>query len=157
MSISGDGTLTLWYRIVCPDTVNFDWATITLLDTYTSVSSTILAKTCSNTGAWVNLTAPVAQGDVYTLTLTSHDDGYPTDPTYMLVDDITLVAPAANPFINPGFETGCYTGWTTTGAATAISGWQHNGIWLAEVGSTAPFAGDSSISQTVTAPAGARS
>ncbi|HEX5547336.1 MAG TPA: protease pro-enzyme activation domain-containing protein [Ktedonobacterales bacterium] len=152
---SGDGTLTLWYRIVCPDTVNFDWATFTLVDTYTSTTSTILAKTCSNTGAWVNLTAPVRQNDVYTLTLTSHDDGYPTDPTYVLVDDITLVPPAVNPFVNPGFETNGLAGWTTTGAATVISGWQHSGIFLAELGSTAPFAGDSSISQTVTAPAGA--
>ena len=152
---TGDGTLTLWYRIVCPDTVNFDWATFTLVDTYTSTSSTILAKTCSNTSAWVNLTAPVLQGDVYTLTLTSHDDGYPTDPTYVLVDDITLMPPAVNPFVNPGFEAGGYAGWTTTGAATVISGWQHSGILLADVGSTEPFAGDSSISQTVTAPTGA--
>jgi hypothetical protein len=29
-------------------------------------------------------------GDSYTLPLTSHDDNYPTDPTYTLFDEVSV-------------------------------------------------------------------
>jgi serine protease len=32
----------------------------------------------------------VIGGHSYTLTLTSHDDNYPGDPTYTLFDDVTI-------------------------------------------------------------------
>ncbi len=33
---------------------------------------------------------PLAGGHSYTLNLVSHDDNYPTDPTYVQYDDVTL-------------------------------------------------------------------
>ena len=62
------------------------------------------------------MTASVTAGHSYTLTLVSHDDNYAGDPTYTLYDDVAFAAPVTNPFSNPGFETGTFSGWTTGGA-----------------------------------------
>ena len=49
---------------------------------------TVLRKTCTNTGRYVQAVAAVTPGHSYTLTLTSHDDNFPGDPTYTLYDDV---------------------------------------------------------------------
>lgn len=54
--------------------------------------------------------------------------------------------------VNGGLESGDLTGWTTSGTAS-ITGAGHGGSYTAQVGSTAPTNGDSSISQTVDVPA----
>ena len=86
------GTLSFWYRISCPDTVAYDWATATLRDNATSTTTTLLARTCTNTGAWVGVSANLAAqaGHSVTLSLTSHDDNYASDPTYTLWDDVVF-------------------------------------------------------------------
>ena len=87
---SGTSTLTFWYQVHCLDTVQYDWATATLKDNTTGTTKTILARTCSNNNTWVKVTASVTAGHSYTLTLTSHDDNYPGDPTYTLFDDVAV-------------------------------------------------------------------
>jgi hypothetical protein len=150
----GSSSLNFWYRVVCTDTVTYDWATATLKDNTANTTATVLAHTCTNSGAWVQATSAVTAGHSYTLTLIDHDDGYASDPTYTLYDDVALSAPVTNPFTNPGFETGNLSGWTSAGT-TAISTTAHTGSDSAQVGSTSAFNGDSSVSQTVTAPSGA--
>jgi hypothetical protein len=86
---SGKSQLSAWYQISCPDTLTYDWATITLKNNATGATTTVLPKTC-NSGSWTNVTASVSAGASYTLTLTSHDDNYSSDPTYTLFDDVTL-------------------------------------------------------------------
>jgi hypothetical protein len=58
----------------------------------TGTTGTILAKTCTNGGGWVQLTATISTqaGHSLTLTLISHDDNYPGDPTYTLYDDVIV-------------------------------------------------------------------
>ncbi len=153
---SGSGTLTFWYQVHCPDTVTYDWATATLKDNTGGTTSTILAKTCTNNATWVKVSASVTAGHSYTLTLTSHDDNYPGDPTYTLFDDVALSGSISNPVTNPGFETGNFTGWTTTGT-TSISTVAHSGSYSGQAGSTSPTNGDSTISQTFTIPSGGSS
>jgi hypothetical protein len=85
---SGDGTLSFWYNVTCPDTVTYDWATATLKNNTTGTTTTPLAKTCVSSSGWNQVAAPVVAGDSYTLTLTNHDDNYPADPTYTLFDDV---------------------------------------------------------------------
>ena len=93
------GPLTLWYRIVCPDTITYDWAGATLKDNTAGTTSTLLAHTCSNTGAWQQtIPASLVGGHSYTITLLSHDDNYPADPTYTFFDDVSLGAPPAPDF-----------------------------------------------------------
>jgi subtilase family serine protease len=153
---SGFGSLSFWYEVVCPDTVTFDWATATLKDNTTGTTTTILAKTCTNNHTFVQVKTSVTAGHSYTLTLTSHDDNFnnPPDPTFTLFDDVALSAGVTNPIVNPGFETGTFSGWTTSGAATSISNTGHSGSHSGQAGSSSPTNGDSSISQTFTAPTG---
>jgi hypothetical protein len=159
---SGATGLSLYYKVVCPDTLTYDWATVSLLDTTTGSSATVVQKTCSNSGAWVNATATVVAGHSYTLTLSNHDDNYSGDPTNTLFDDITITSngpppppppPPSGGLTNGDFEAGALTGWTTTGSTAAVSGQGHSGTYAARVGSTSPST-DSSISQSFTAPSG---
>ena len=87
---SNSSSVSFYYKVVCPDTVRYDWATATLKDTGTRTTYTVLGKTCSNTGAWAKASHSVTAGHSYTLTLTSHDDNYPGDPTYTLYDDVSV-------------------------------------------------------------------
>jgi hypothetical protein len=82
--------LSFWYRITCPGAIT-DWATFTLVDISTGAApTTLLPKTCTNSGNWVQLTTAVSGLHSYTLTLTSHDDNNVSDPTFTLIDDVTF-------------------------------------------------------------------
>ncbi|MBV9712494.1 MAG: hypothetical protein JO011_16440, partial [Ktedonobacteraceae bacterium] len=87
---SGSHTLSFWYQVVCPDTVTYDWATATLKDNTSGKTTTVLPKKCNLNGTWVQVSASVTAGHSYTLTLISHDDNYPGDPTYTLYDDVSV-------------------------------------------------------------------
>jgi serine protease len=87
---SGTPTLSFYYKVVCLDTVTYDWATATLKDNTAATTTTVLAKTCTNTGSWVKVSKTTTGGHSYTLTLTSHDDNYPGDPTYALYDNVVV-------------------------------------------------------------------
>jgi serine protease len=85
------GTLSFWYDVTCPDTVTYDWATATLKDNTTGVTSTVLAKTCVDpTSGWKQVSKALTTGHSYTLKLVSHDDDYAGDPTYTLYDDVAV-------------------------------------------------------------------
>jgi serine protease len=83
-------TLTVWYQIHCPDKVRFDWATITVRDNTSNTNTTMLGKTCTNNGSWAKVSASIAGGHSFTLTLLSHDDNRANNPTYTLYDDVAV-------------------------------------------------------------------
>jgi hypothetical protein len=87
---SGKSQLSLYYANNCPDTVSYDWVTVTLRDNTAGTTRTLVPRTCAAVYAWTNVAASVTAGHSYTLTLTSHDDNWSTDPTYTLFDDVTL-------------------------------------------------------------------
>ena len=87
---TGATTLSFWYNVVCPDTITYDWATATLKDNTTGTTTTPLAKTCTNTGTYKQVTASITAGHSYTLTLISHDDNYAGDATYTFYDDVLV-------------------------------------------------------------------
>jgi len=106
-ALTGEGQLSFWYNVSCPDTVTYDWATATLRDNTTGVTTTVLPRTCTNGQGWRQATTPVTPGHNYSLSLASHDDNYPGDPTFTLYDDLQLnAAPPAltqidtDPFTN---------------------------------------------------------
>src|SRR5207247_3151217 len=73
------GVLSFWYRVVCTDTVTYDWATATLKDNTTGTTTTRLARTCSNTGVWNSTSFTLTGGHSYTLTLIDHHDNVPAE------------------------------------------------------------------------------
>ncbi|MBV9853402.1 MAG: hypothetical protein JOY82_02615, partial [Streptosporangiaceae bacterium] len=86
---SGSSHVTFWYDVTCPDTVTYDWATATLRDNTSGTTTTVLPRTCVNpSSGWKQVTASITAGHSYTLTLTSHDDNYPGDPTATEYDDV---------------------------------------------------------------------
>jgi uncharacterized membrane protein len=149
--------LSVWYKETCPDTITYDWATATLRDNTAGTTATLIGKMCANT-AWTNATSSLTAGHNYTLTLVNHDDNYPGDPTYALFDDVSIqvgpVVPGGG-IVNGGFEMGL-AGWSTAGASESIvSSGAHSGSSALLLGSSLPTNGDSSASQTFTAPVGA--
>jgi hypothetical protein len=87
----GSGTsLSFWYKMTCPDTVTYDWFTVTLKDNTTGTTTTVLGKTCATNSAYVKVSSAVTAGHSYTLTLTNRDDNYAGDASYTYVDDITI-------------------------------------------------------------------
>src|SRR5439155_333444 len=66
---SAGGTLSFFYRVVCTDSVTYDWATATLRDNTAGTTTTMLARTCSNTGAWSSRSTTLVASHSYTLTL----------------------------------------------------------------------------------------
>jgi hypothetical protein len=86
---TGKSQLSVYYNSTCPDTVTYDWVTITLKDNTAGTTATMLPRTCTSAG-WKNITSAVTAGHSYTVTLTNHDDNYSSDPTYTLFDDVAL-------------------------------------------------------------------
>jgi FG-GAP-like repeat len=88
----GATTIRFSYLVHCPDTIAYDWAKASFVDNITKVATTILAPTCTNTGNWVTVSAPIgaSAGHSITLMLTSHDDDYVGDETYTWFDDVTV-------------------------------------------------------------------
>jgi hypothetical protein len=149
-------SLSAWYKMTCPDSVTYDWALATLKDNSSGTTATLLPKACSTT-AWTNVTANVAAGHSYTLTLTSHDDNYGGDPTFTLFDDVVVTTGTpVGGITNGGFESGA-TGWATSGTTSIATSGCHGGTACAQAGGTSPTNGDSSFSQTFTAPTGTSS
>jgi hypothetical protein len=87
-------SLSFWYNNHCPDTVTYDWATATIKDNVTGVTTTLLPKTCAASAVWTQVTynATANAGHSVTLTLTSEDDDYPGDPTYTWYDDVVVTS-----------------------------------------------------------------
>jgi hypothetical protein len=90
---SGGTSLQFYYNNVCPDTLTYDWATATLVDNTTGVTTTPLARTCTSAG-WHSVSVAVTAGHSYTLKLISHDDNYPGDPTYTDFDSVAITLTA---------------------------------------------------------------
>jgi hypothetical protein len=89
-ALSAGGTLSFWYLAVCNDTVAYDWATATLKDNTSGTTTTVLARTCTKTGSWVQVSAALTASHGYTLTLANHDDSYAGDETHTFFDDVVV-------------------------------------------------------------------
>jgi hypothetical protein len=87
---TGTTQLSFYYDMNCPDAVTYDWATASLKDNTTGTTSTVLAKTCTLGAGWKQVTAAIVAGHSYTLTLVSHDENNPGDPTDTVYDDVSV-------------------------------------------------------------------
>jgi hypothetical protein len=88
---AGNPQLTFWYQPHCPDSLTYDQQQMQVRSTAGATLATVL-NVCSNSGAWTQVSfdlTPYA-GQTVVLWFNDHDDGYPTDPTYFLLDDVSL-------------------------------------------------------------------
>lgn len=95
---AGTNTLSFWYNPHCNDTLTYDWQDAEIRD----LSGALLQRIfhlCENTGAWTQATADLTpyNGTSVNLVFTDHDDGFGGDPTWYLLDDVTLSTVATNP------------------------------------------------------------
>jgi hypothetical protein len=149
---NGNSVLGFWYQPHCPDSIVYDQIQMKILSATGTTLATVL-NVCSNSGVWTSASVDTSAwaGQTVVLSFNDHDDGYAGDPTYFLVDDISLstYTVTANVVQNPGFESGLDS-WTTGGAfAPLVSTTAHSGSQSAQVGSTGPVGGDSTLAQTV--------
>src|SRR5205823_7541277 len=120
---SGSSQLTFWYQPHCPDNINYDQIQAQLHSTSGATLATVM-NVCSNSGAWtqVSFDTSAYAGQNVVLCFNDHDDGYATDPTYFLLDDVDIsnYTPVANTVLNGGFETGNLSSWSSSGAFTPV-------------------------------------
>jgi len=89
------GFLSFWYEGFCNDTVQYAYASATLLDSTSGASQTLLANTCTNTGQWVQVTSSaLVPGDTVTLTLSSKGEVYQSNSNYTLFDNVAILTNA---------------------------------------------------------------
>ena len=88
---AGTPLLSFWYKIVCPDAVDFDWATAVVTSTSGTVLATPLPQSCNNAG-WTQASADLTAwaGQTVVIALENHDDNNASDPTYTLYDDVAI-------------------------------------------------------------------
>jgi hypothetical protein len=88
---AGGGTLSYWYNPHCPDTLTYDQQQAQIRNSAGTVLATVM-NVCSNSGVWTQKTFSMSAyaGQTVVLYFNVHDDGYPSDPSYMLVDDISI-------------------------------------------------------------------
>jgi phosphatidylinositol-3-phosphatase len=93
---SGSPQLSFFYKMSCPDTITFDWATVTITTTSGTLLATPLAEVCEIDTDYVQVTADLSAfaGQRVVLTFANHDDNFAGDPTFTLFDDITITGGA---------------------------------------------------------------
>ena len=88
---SGTSTLSFWYQPHCTDTITYDQIQMQIRNTAGATLATVL-NVCSNSGAWTQASFNMSSyaGQTVVLWFNDHDDGYAGDPTYFLLDDVSL-------------------------------------------------------------------
>ena len=132
-----------------------------------SAASVSLTATVSPSGPTASLSAtPVTAGNSVTLTIsvgssvatgtyTITVQGTEGNATHSTTVSVTVTAASSSGITNGGFETASFSGWNIAGT-TSISGTAHSGSRSGQAGGASPTNGDSSITQTFTAPSGTK-
>jgi hypothetical protein len=135
-TLSQPATLSLWYQVICPDTVPYDWATVILRDETAGTQTTLLPRTCVTSSPWTQLTSalgPANVGHAFTLVLTSHDDDFLGDATFTRFDDVALLPSTTPDFAvsgAPGSRTVVAGAGTSYSVATSVAGGFNGSIGL---------------------------
>src|SRR6266498_3029965 len=88
---SGNSRLTFWYQPHCTDTIAYDQIQMQIRNTSGATLATVL-NDCSNSGTWTKASFNTTSyaGQTVVLWFNDHDDGYAGDPTYFLLDDVSI-------------------------------------------------------------------
>jgi hypothetical protein len=87
----GSPRLTFWYQPHCTDTIAYDQIQMQIRNTAGTRLATVL-NVCSNSGVWTQVSYDMSAYANQTVVLwfNDHDDNWPGDPTYFLLDDISV-------------------------------------------------------------------
>ncbi len=131
--------------------------TVNLSSAPPSGITAVLNPASVSSGGSSTMTVSVASSmtiGTYTIAVT----GTGQNATHSAPVTVNVVTP--NPVVNGGFETGDLSGWTNatpSHSATVVGSGvaaPHSGSYSAQLGTTAPYNGNSTITQTVTIPGG---
>jgi hypothetical protein len=88
----GKTTLTFWYQPHSSDNLTFDWQRMEIRNQAGKVLATPL-NVCLESDSWTEVTADLTpyKGTTVQLFFLDHDDGATGDPTYYLLDDVSVV------------------------------------------------------------------
>jgi hypothetical protein len=88
---TGPSTLSFWYQPHCTDVVAHDQIQMQVRTTGGATLATVL-NVCDNSGAWTQATLDTTPwaGQKVLLWFNDHDDGHVGDPTYFVLDDVSL-------------------------------------------------------------------
>jgi hypothetical protein len=89
---TGTTRLSFWYQPHCTDTITYDQIQAQIRSLSGATLANVLNVCPSGTTAWTNVNFDTSSlsGQTVVLWFNDHDDGYPTDPTYFLLDDVSL-------------------------------------------------------------------
>jgi hypothetical protein len=89
---SGSTTLSFWYELSSLDTIQYDWQRAYVTDSSNNVLLTVF-NVCETVSAWTESTTDLTAfaGKTVRIWFLDHDDGYPGDPTYMRIDDVSVI------------------------------------------------------------------
>ncbi len=97
ITVPANATLSFWYQPHCPDTISYDQQQMQVRSSTGAILATEL-NICSNTGVWTQFSTPLnLAGQTVQLWFNSHDDNFAGDPTYLLIDDVSVTATVAPP------------------------------------------------------------
>jgi hypothetical protein len=88
---TGTTTLSFFYNAHCSDTISYDWEQAQIRDVNGKRLRSIM-NICSNAGIWKQKTSDLTAfaGKDIVIYFADHDDNFPGDPTYTLIDDVTV-------------------------------------------------------------------
>jgi hypothetical protein len=155
----GYSTLSFWYQPHCVDSIAVHQVWMELRDHFGTGLTTVL-DTCTNSSSWIHVTRDLSAFHGQVVLLFGNRNVSNPDQGYTLFDDISVVSSLTPPpIVNGGFDSGDFTGWSTSGPHTAVIRPHDTPTFftslnaLAELGSGSSPSGDSTMQQTITVPA----
>jgi len=88
---TGTTTLSFFYNPHCNDSIRFDFQQAQIRDVNGKRLKSIF-NICSNAGTWKQSTTDLSKfaGKDIVIFFGDHDDNFPGDPTWMLIDDVSV-------------------------------------------------------------------
>jgi hypothetical protein len=149
-SVTAGGSATSTVTVTETGTAQNVALSATGLPTGATASFSPASLAASGTSTMTIATSATTPAGTYTVTVT----GTGTTPSQSASYSLTVNPVATGGITNGGFETGTFSGWTTTGTTSVVNSGAHSGTYAAQLGSTSGTNGDSSASQTFTVPSG---
>jgi len=91
---AGASTLRFFYQPHCPDTIDYDQLRAEIRDVNGATLKSIL-NVCDDSSAWTPVSVDLTPwaGRTVQIWFGAHDDDYPDDPSFLVVDDVAVTAP----------------------------------------------------------------